>query len=357
MKKILMFTKYSRMGASSRLRTFQYIPFLESNEFQVTVSYLFDDKYLSSYYSKNTKSVFKIAYCYFKRFITLFSVKKYHLIYIEKELFPYLPSLFEWIMSILNINYIVDYDDAIFHNYDSSNNKLVRFMLSKKIDKVMKYAKVVIVGNNYIYQHAELAGAKNIELIPTVVDISRYPRLHKKLPCGQVTIGWIGSPYTQKYILQIKSNIIDLLKNKKYKMVMIGANKDIVNHFPYCNIEVLPWSEDSEVSYIQKFDLGIMPIPDENFEKGKCGYKLIQYMACGIPVVASSVGTNENIINHLGCGLLINEKNSWYDSINRIVDSDFVYEDFSRKARLSVEDKYSLQIQQDVLLKIISKVA
>ena len=116
--KILYFTKYTNLGASSRLRSFQFFPLLEASGFRVEVSPLFNDNYLKALYNKKKIKNLIIIFCYIRRFFHLFKVRNYDLIVIEKELFPYFPAFVEIIFNRLNIKYIVDYDDAIFHKYD-----------------------------------------------------------------------------------------------------------------------------------------------------------------------------------------------------------------------------------------------
>lgn len=172
--KVLYFTKYSRNAGSSRLRSFQYFPFLETAGIKVEVSPLFSEQYLEQLYAK--KSTKQEAFRgYFKRFLKIFSVGNYNAVVIEKELFPFLPAFFEQLFNLFGIKYIVDYDDAVFHNYDLHRNPAVRSLLGKKIDAVMKNAAVVIAGNSYLADRATKAGAKNIEIIPTVIDLARYP--------------------------------------------------------------------------------------------------------------------------------------------------------------------------------------
>ena len=364
-KKILFFTKYSRLGASSRLRSLQYIPFLNENECEIEVSSLYDDEYLSEYYKNKNRSLIKIISCYFKRICSLFSLHKYDFIYIEKELFPYLPSIFERILNILNIKYIVDYDDAVYHNYDSSNKWIVRVFLSKKINNVMRFSSLVIVGNQYLYNKAYESGAKNIELIPTVIDIKRYPTVidikyyqneKGNLYNNEFVIGWIGSPYTQKYLKEIYKDILKLSGEFNIKLIFIGGNLELLKEFKGVNIEVVPWSEDTEVNNIKMFNVGIMPLPNENFEKGKCGYKLIQYMACGLPVVASGVGVNIDIINDWDNGYLISEELTWYNAIKKIILSPELSLMFSVNSRKAVEEYYSTKIQQEKLLKLFVEI-
>ena len=229
------------MGASSRLRTYQYLPFLEQNNYDIDVSCLYDDEYLLTYYQTRKRSVTKIATCYFKRLIKVFSAYKYDVVYIEKELFPFLPAVCERLLRYLGVKYIVDYDDAVFHNYDSSKNWLVRLFLSKKIDVVMKSSGVVVVGNHYLCDRAISAGAKEIQTLPTVIDASRYSVRAKASSSDTLVIGWIGSPYTQKYLLAITDDMRALSNKINITLRFIGANELILPDFHGLNVELIPW--------------------------------------------------------------------------------------------------------------------
>jgi len=352
------------MGASSRLRTYQYLPFLEQNNYNIDVSCLYDDDYLQTYYRTKKRSFAKVVRCYFRRLVTLRLVYKYDVVYIEKELFPYLPALCERVLRYTGVKYIVDYDDAVFHNYDSSNNWLVRLFLSKKIDAVMKSAGTVIVGNNYLCNRAINAGAKEIQILPTVIDASRYSIKAKASSCDTLIIGWIGSPYTQKYLLAIADDMRALSKKIDITLRFVGANEHLLPGFHGVKVEIIPWSEETEVANIQSFDIGIMPLPDEKFEHGKCGYKLIQYMACGIPVIASNIGVNKDIVVGSQCGLLVDatfqetdscETVSWDKAVLAMVSDAEQYQRFSRNALEAVESVYSMQVQQQKLLTVFNE--
>ena len=355
MKNILVLSKYSRMGASSRLRTYQYIPFLEANGYKVEISCLYDDEYLETYYATNNRDFIKVIRCYFARLLKLFSFYKYDTLYIEKELFPYMPAFFERGLKLCGVKYIVDYDDAVFHNYDSSKNIFVRFFLSKKIDAVMKCSYSVIVGNDYLYNRAKSSGAKKITKIPTVIDASRYSIKDFKQNSAKLIIGWIGSPYTQKYLKDIADPLRQLSKTLEFKLKLIGANSDILQHLYGIETELIPWSEGSEVENIRSFDVGIMPLPDEKFEHGKCGYKLIQYMACGIPVVASDIGVNKDIIEGSESGFLVKDSKYWDKAIIQILSDKEKYKKYSDNARKAVIEEYCMQVQQKKILGLFEE--
>jgi glycosyltransferase involved in cell wall biosynthesis len=354
MKRIAVFTKYSRKGASSRLRTFQYIPKLENEDLKFNVFPLFGDEYLEALYGNGRVSPLYIIKRYAKRFMTLFFLWKYDVVWIEKELFPYLPAFFERLMYILGIKYIVDYDDAIFHNYDLSNNVIIRQLLSKKIDRVMKYSNQVIAGNSYLANRSMSAGSKSVTIIPTVVDTERYLNSAIEHKNSTIRIGWIGTPFTQRYLIQLSDVFIEIGKKHTVELVLIGASDNIKSKLKMTNVVVIKWDESTEAKNISEIDIGIMPLFDEPWEKGKCGYKLIQYMASGKPVVASNVGVNREIIDKCSSGVCVNNIGEWKIALEKLISNKDFYNTCSLNAKKGVEEHYSLNSQLPVLKKVLS---
>ncbi len=354
-KRILVLSKYPRMGASSRLRTLQYLPMLEQQGFNFAVHSLFDEAYLNNLYGTGGRSRLAVLGYYFKRLLTLSTVWRYDLVWIENELFPYFPAVFEKLLAVFGVKYIVDYDDAVFHNYDLSNHAVVRKLLGKKIDTVMANSNCVIAGNAYLAGRAQAAGAKRIECVPTVIDQSRYAPL-TKTSSAPIVIGWIGSPSTQKYIINIKDALRTVCEKHGAKLLLVGATADIVKDLLGINVEVAAWSEATEVEMIQRMGVGIMPLPDGPWEKGKCGYKLIQYMACAVPVIASPVGVNIDIISRSECGFLAEGSEQWIDSLEALLSSPEQREMLGKAGRKAVEEKYSLQVQAPHLACIFNSI-
>lgn len=350
MMKVLYLTKYSRLGASSRLRSYQYFPFLEEEGFLITVKPLFNDEYLNNLY-KGEKSIIAILHSYFKRFFILFTLTKYDRIVIEKELFPYFPAFFEKIIYFIGIKYIVDYDDAIFHNYDLSNNGLIKLFLKNKIDNVMNNSSCVIAGNSYLAKRAKKAGAKKIEIIPTVIDLSRYSVLNKNQKKSFI-IGWIGSPSTFKYVKKIEAALKKIAEKYNVTLHIIGANESLDLG---SDVKYIQWTEESEVSEIQKFDLGIMPLENTPWELGKCSYKLIQYMGCGIPVIASPIGMNNEVVKHSENGFFANTDGEWFSFIEKLILDKNLNILLGESGRSLVRKKYSLQSKINKLMMIIKK--
>lgn len=350
--KILFYTKYTRKGASSRLRSFQYFPLFEKAGFQVGVQSLFNDQYLRELYGRGRINKINIIKQYFKRFYSLFSVRKYDLIVIEKELFPYLPAFFEKLFSFLGVKYIVDYDDAIFHNYDKNDNRVIRFFLRNKIDEVIRCSSLVTVGNEYLQNKAIEAKAKNVFLLPTVIDKARYEK-KKNYQNQNLVIGWIGSPITIKYLSKIKEVLKELSAEYEFKLHIIGARNSI--GLPEIE-EMIEWKEETEVNEILKFDIGIMPLEDSDWEKGKCAYKLIQYMACGVPVVGSKVGANTNVIKDGYNGYLAKSNLDWYEKLKTLIVDKKLRMEFAEKGYETVMINYSLQSIHNSYFSAIRKI-
>ena len=353
MKRIIFFTKYTKKGASSRLRSYQFKNFLNSADFDCKYYPLFSDKYLSLLYGRNSKilKLFEAFFCYSCRLIDLFKIKRNDTIFIEKELFPYLPSFFEFFLSHLGFNFIVDFDDAIHHNYDK-NNSLVKFFLYKKIPRVMSYATHVIVGNNYLFEYAKKNQILNVTKIPTVIDEKKY---YKNIITNKnITIGWIGTPATSFFLNDLLPVFNSLHASYDIKINLVGARKV---DFDYEFIDCIDWNESTEVKAIQNFDIGVMPLSDYNsFEKGKCGYKLIQYMACGLPVVASPVGENNYIVENGVNGFLANTNKEWEVCLEKLISDNSLRENFGNQGFKKVQDIYTINKQCPQIIKVVNEI-
>jgi glycosyltransferase involved in cell wall biosynthesis len=216
--------------------------------------------------------------------------------------------------------------------------------MKSKIALTMKRASIVIAGSEYLAAYAAAKGARKVELLPTVVDIRRYlssaSQKHELL-----RIGWIGSPKTFNYLLSVLPTILESIRGYAAEIVVIGGG--VQRGLPPA-VDIRPWSEDLEVDELQRIDIGIMPIPDEPFERGKCGYKLIQYMASGKPVVASAVGENVNIVMHGVNG---------FDAITKLLKDANLRKQMGDAGRSLVESKYSLQAAAPRLASLMREAA
>lgn len=346
--RVLLLSRYARLGASSRLRSHQYLPYLSQAGFDVTVAPLFGDDYVRGLYNGNISKL-AVLKAYFARLRFISKARQFDLVWVEKEMLPWVPSWIELALLPKNIPLVVDYDDAVFHRYDQHRLSLVRKLLGRKIDAVMRRADVVIVGNEYLSERAKQAGASRVELLPTVVDANRYAVIEKE-GTSPVTIGWIGQPSTAGYLDQLAPVLKKMIAKHSVRVVAIGPKSTQLQHLP---IEVRPWSEGTEAAEIQQFDIGIMPLSDDLWEKGKCGYKLIQYMACGKPVVATPVGVNKMIVRQGVNGFLANTEAEWCDAIDVLCRDPALRKRMGDEGRKIMEQNYSLQVAAPRLAKLL----
>lgn len=345
--KVLILSRYNRLGASSRYRYYEYLDDLLEDGLDCTISPLLSDMYLTKTYAGKF-SIIEIIKCYSKRLLVLFTLRKYDLCLIEKELFPFLPFYFEFLFLLFSKKYIVDYDDATFHRYDEHKNPLVRYFFSNKIAKLMQGASSVIVGNEYLYSYAKKHNCANIVTIPTVVDINKYQQVEANKN-NQFTIVWIGSQSTVRYLLEVVEPIARICNLVNAKLVVIGAKIEI----PNVNVELIEWSEESEVRYLKSADVGIMPLSQDNWDKGKCGFKIIQYMASEVPVIASPVGVNQKMIKHADNGFLAETSEEWFKYFKDIYDG--IDKNVIEKAFESVVNYYSKTYAAPILADTISE--
>ena len=346
---ILALTRYERLGSSSRVRFYQYFPYLEAHGVEIVSAPFFKDTYVQSIYIGQAVNPSSILSAYIQRVKTLLNSAKYDILWLEKELFPWLPAWVEIFLQKFEIPYIVDYDDAVFHRYDIHKSPLVRTLLSNKIDQVMRHAALVVVGNEYLADRAKQVGAKRIEYLPSVVDVSSYKlkRAHQKSP---FRIGWIGSPVTAPYLNEIRDALNLLSHEADINVTLIGSGNIIP--FPEIPTTILPWGEELERSIGELFDVGIMPLVDGPFERGKCGYKLVQYMAGGLPVIASPVGINRQMIDSGINGFLAASTDEWVQRLRMLIHDDHLCSEMGRVGRQRAEQMYNLQVTAPKLLHL-----
>ncbi|MBI5180518.1 MAG: glycosyltransferase family 4 protein [Nitrospirae bacterium] len=363
--KLLYLSKYSSIGPSSRYRIYQYLPYLAEYGIDVDVRPLLKDRYfgiikVENFIVKNLLKMFYAAYRYIIRFFDVLDSKKYDLVVVEHQAFPYLPFSLDYIMKILNKNIILEFDDAIYLTHP------------KKMPKLIKVSKAVIVGNDFLKEYA-VKYNKNVKVVPTVIDMRRYPPPLNPLPQGEgrfgqenqnkaipsplvgegkgegdrIIICWIGLAYNIDYLKQL-TDVFRKLSDKIFLKII--SNKGI--EIEGVNIIFKKWSIETEVEEIQGSHIGIMPLNDDEWSRGKCGLKILQYMAAGIPSVASPVGVNKEIISDGVNGFLASSEDEWYEKLLKLCDDPELRKRMGNAGRKTVEDKYSINIWAPRLAEI-----
>ncbi|MDC3316424.1 glycosyltransferase family 4 protein [bacterium] len=328
----------------------QYIAGLEASGVNVIVMPFFDDQYLKDFYRGKKGKVGLIHY-FLRRLSVLKKNTQVDLIWVEKEALPWIPWCIERYAFPRGIPIISDYDDAVFHRYDKSSSAAVRYVLGNKIAKVMKYSTLVVVGNRYLRDYASFSGAENIEVIPTVVDLNAYEVAGREEVARTLRVGWIGTPHTWLELARpTHALLMETLRKSDAIFSAVGASMDASRDG---SLEIIPWSEGKEVELIQQMTIGLMPLPETPWARGKCGYKLIQYMACGIPVVASPVGANKDIVDHGVNGFLASTDEEWVDAVGTLLADEKLRREMGAAGRRKVEKHYSLQAWTPKLLAFV----
>jgi len=339
-KRLLILSRYSRMGASSRLRTMQYLPYLVTAGFEVEVASFFDDDYLDALYSGRRVKGGSLKY-FMRRILQLRAATKADVIWLEKEALPWVPWRIEKWLLPKNVPVVSDYDDALFHRYDTHRNAVVRKVLGRKIDGVMAGSTIVFAGNDYLARRAHEAGAQHIELVPTVVDMQAYHQSPVDKLDKRVRVGWIGTPKTwAEHCIPMLNMLRETMLHHDavFRAIGSGTPKQQIPGFEFPD-----WSEDEEVGLIQGMDIGIMPLTDSPMSRGKCGYKLIQYMACGLPVIASPIGVNSTIVEHGVNGYLASNEAEWKSALSDLLSNPALRRSMGEAGRKKAVAEYSIQ--------------
>lgn len=345
----LVIAKYGTRAASTRQRFVQAMPYLQQAGIALDMHPLFDDHYLNQLFVRGTRHKGRIIAAYLRRLVDMLRWGRYDFLLVQYELFPYLPL--EWLIRLFRMPIIVDYDDAIFHQYDNHANPLVRRVLGQKLVPLLRHADLVMCGNAYIQQYVQQFCPRT-EIIPTVVDTTLYMPSQNLAAKERPTLGWIGSPSTWGYVLPLVETLKTLVDTYRLSVLVVGAGHAANAQHPFAFRD---WSEVQEIADIQAMDIGIMPVPDEPWARGKCGYKLIQYMACGLPVIASPVGVNTEIVEHGVNGFLASSPEEWRTAIEQLIADPSLRKRMGEAGRRKVEARYSIQVYGAKIAALIQK--
>lgn len=346
MASILLLSKYGPSGASSRLRCLQFIPALERRGFTVDVRPFFDESYLARLYAGRRADPRTVVTSYVRRLRDMRAARSYDLVWIEKECLPWLPAVAEQ-PAFRNVPTVVDFDDAWYLRYALNRHGVVRRLLGDKLARLVRGATCVVAGNAVLEDWARDQGAPRVARIPTVVDTDRYEV--RPPPDGPFTVGWIGTPITAPYLRSVHEALKTLATRAPLQVRVVGAPGFTLDGVDVVSV---PWSEATEVEALGGMHVGIMPLPDGPWERGKCGYKLIQYMAAGRTVVASPVGANTEIVRHGTTGFLASSTEDWVTALDHLRRTPEDRRRMAVEARRMVEETYSLKAQADRLAAV-----
>ena len=356
MKKILFVCLHRPdRSPSQRFRFEQYLDFLNSHGFECNFSWLLNERDDKIFYTKGHyfQKALIVTKSILKRWKEASNARKYDVVFVQRESLMLGTSFFEEKFAKQS-KLILDFDDSIWLPNVSTYNKRLAFLKDpKKTRRIIEAADLVITGNKYL---ADYAGQfnKNVVIIPVTIDTDIYkpvPKLVKEKIC----IGWSGSVTTIEHF-ETKIHALAKIKEKYGDRVYFKVIGDGNYSSDILKIKGLPWIKQTEVHDMSEFDIGIMPLPDTERAKGKCGLKGLQYMALGIPTIMSPVGVNTEIIADGQNGFLADSDEEWVEKLSLLIDSFELRKKLGNAGCITVEEKYSIHANRNLYLKYFSQI-
>jgi glycosyltransferase involved in cell wall biosynthesis len=353
--KVLALSPIPEEGAGCRFRVSQYIPYLRTAGFDITVSPFYSREYFSIVYRPGNylRKAFGFVALTLRRLGELLSVRHYDLVFLYREAIPIGPPLVERWIRHLGIPIVYDFDDAIFLPAISDANKAFSFLKNpKRASQILRLSQQVSVGNEFLAAYAREFN-HYVTVIPTAVDTNKFvPRADSPASDGRrLVVGWIGSPTTFQYLETLKDVLAEVATRHPFTLKVSGAGRLVA--FPGVDVQVVPWSMANEVSLFNTCDIGVYPLTDDDWSRGKCGFKAIQCMACGVPVVAAAVGVNKQIITHGVDSMLASTRQEWIDHLSRLLTDHDLRRRMAVAGRRTIQSRYSLDVTAPRLASVL----
>ncbi|MFY2763021.1 glycosyltransferase family 4 protein [Arenimonas sp. MALMAid1274] len=343
--KVLFLTRYPVDGASSRYRVYQYLPHFEALGVQCRVqSFMSQAMYqLSFSKGRSLRKMWETGKAVLRRLVVLAGYGRYDIIYMQRELLPFGPPVIERFLRWRGATLVFDYDDALFIHKPSRYNPLASLLRSPdKVRQLFGIVHCVIAGNDWLRDEARKSGAQaeTVEVAEDTVRIQPHGPHTNDVP---VTLGWLGSSSTVKYLRLIEPVLVELAaRNPQLRFEIMGGGEFSMPGVPWT---LTPWSLDGELEALRRFDIGIMPLPDEQWANGKSGGKARTYMAAGVVPVCAAVGYNLELIDHGRTGFLCASHDDWLQTLHRLVGDASLRDRVGRAAREEVTRRFSPLVQ------------
>jgi glycosyltransferase involved in cell wall biosynthesis len=338
--RILFLTQHSELGPSSRHRVYQLLPLLRQCGIECEVSPAIDSELYTQLYleGRGSRRTALVA-AWKKRRSDLERIGEFDAAFVQKGVLPGLYSGFERQIAGRK-PFVFDFDDAIWLPRQGGSPIARAVHRESAVQDILRRATVVIAGNDFLAEYARHFNPQ-VTVVPSAIDVSRY-----SINRNREMIGWIGSSTTLPYLRQLKS----VFERLGVIPRVIGSGDPSVLGF---GLEFRPWRLETELSELSQFGIGIAPLPDTPWERGKCGVKVLQYMACGIPVVASAVGVHNQIIQHGVNGFLARNDAEWEVRLHELTRDPHLRARLGAAARKTVEDGYTIQRAADRVVTVL----
>ena len=361
--RVLALSPIPEEGAGCRFRIAQFMPYLASVGVEVTLSSLFTTDFFRLVYKPGhyARKAVTFAALSARRLGSLRDLQRFDVVFIYREMFPIGPAIVERLIAARGRPPIVfDFDDAIFLPSVSDANRLIGVLKRpQKVAAIIRSSDHVITGNEYLAAYARRFTSA-VTTIPTSVDTARFAPAAgtgstSRGDAGDLVVGWIGSPTTSGYIRSLAPVLRRVHERHPFTLRVSGAGERF--EIPGVTIDHQPWSLEREVELFNTCDVGVYPLADDEWSKGKCGFKALEFMACGVPVVAAAVGVNREIVADGDNGFLASTEDEWVDKLTRLLADAALRRRFAEAGRRTVEERYSVRVNAPRLAETLRKVA
>ena len=357
--KVLFIVPYPTEGPSYRYRVEQFLPYLKQQGVRCTVSSFMSSKCYNSIY-KRKKRNYLLLFLYFlqgfaRRVRDLLRAESFDVIFVHLEAFPIGPPIFEWMFSRLKKPIVFDLDDAIFMKKKvGSDNALINFLkYPAKISGIIRLSSEVIVCNDYLKDYAaQYIVQEKVHVIPTSLNLEKFI-LKKETKNNELTIGWIGSSTTAAYLELLNDVFQSLSSRYEFVLKIVGAGRNF--QIPGVKILNQSWSLEKDVEDFHSLDIGVYPLPDDEWIKGKTGFKTCQYLAVGVPCVVSSAGRNKEIIEDGVNGFLATDNNEWIEKLSKLIKEETLRKKFISTGRKTIENRFSVKVNAPKFLEVLKR--
>ena len=346
MKEILFICPYPfDVAAGQRLKFEPHFSKLEKKGFEVKINSFMSYQLWEMVYKRGhiTTKIFWTILGLIRRIILIFSLRKYDCVYIFMNVFPFGPPLLEWTYRIFSRRIIYDLEDNMLSDEPEGGNWIASLFKSKiKYQFLISTADEVIASSPFLVEKCkEITGKNNVHFIPPTLDLSRFTeRPRKNKEDKKVVVGWTGTVGSKVFLDELIPTLEKLHDICPFKLMVIGNFE--MSH-PFLDLEVLKWSLEEEINQLHNFDIGIYPLPLNDWIGGKSGLKALQYMAVGIPPVCSAIGNVLNFIKNNEDGILVNNEEEWLVNLESLIKDKERRENIGKKAR----EKFLNEFSQD----------
>ena len=356
-RRILALSPIPEEGAGCRFRVSQFAPDLSRAGFDLTIHPLFDTAFFRLVYKPGhyLRKTMALASRTLDRIATVRAGRQFDAVLIYREAYPIGPPLIERLIARRGLPIVYDFDDAVFLPNTSEANQAIGSLKNPgKVAEILRLSTHVMAGNSYLADYAR-QHASDVTIVPTCVDTSVWrPRTSPRPSGTPLVVGWIGTPTTTQYLLELKQVFADVAQTHDFVLRVSGSMDPV--EMPGVRVENVPWTLAGEVELFNTCDIGVYPLPDDEWTRGKCGFKAIQFMACGVPVIAAPVGVNREIVTHRTDGLLASNQAEWMTGLRELLDDGQLRAQLGAAGRQTIERRYSLEANAPTLVSVFQQV-